>query len=116
MWGSGTKLALENFILANALENFSEDKVFNNILSKVKVPSSFKTVKVPSSSETVKVPSYRKVTSPSSSKCAVNQTICGFADVYLCQRATLRGLWIKHSYAKDYVKEAKRRGLSCGVR
>lgn len=99
LWGSGTQLALENFILANGLENIGEDKVFNNILSKVKVPSSFKTVKV-----------------PSSSSCTVNQTICGFADVYLCYRATLKGQWIRHKYAEDYVKEAKRRGLSCGVR
>ena len=99
LWGIGTQLALENFILANELENIGEDKVFNNILSKVKVPSSFKTVKV-----------------PSSSSCTVNQTICGFADVYLCSRATLRGQWIRHKYAEDYVKEAKRRGLSCGVR
>jgi V8-like Glu-specific endopeptidase len=93
LWGKGTASGFDKFINGNGLKGKTEAQVFKNLLSRIKAPSSF--------------------------GCQVEKKICDFSNTYLCSRATgenaERKYWIGNTYAESYIKEAKRRGLSCGV-
>ena len=93
LWGKGTSSGFDKFVISSKLQTQTEKKVFDTLLSRVKPPSSF--------------------------GCQVDPKICAFTNSYLCSRATGSNLerkyWIANGYAEQYVKEAKRRKLSCGV-
>ncbi len=93
IWGKRTEQALVSFGQTEKLNPSDTQGIFKSILSKVDVPSSFAVA--------------RKKT------CADDVRICETSVV--CQQAVMGSNWETRSKYMPYVREAKRRGLTCGL-
>ena len=100
LYGPGTEKALIGYAKAKSININNPETVFKSILSQVSVPSSFKTVAVTKTSSS-------GPTRLSSSS-------------YLCLQASYssggKRKWKGTKSLQIYVKEAKKRGLTCGVK
>ena len=98
LWGKGTAAGFDNFVNRNGLVGKTEFQVFHSLLSKVWVPNSFKQKPV------------KKECSSSNVGACTAQTVCSEATYKHAGSIA----WLP--YVTAYVKEAKKRGLNCGVR
>jgi V8-like Glu-specific endopeptidase len=109
LYGPGTEKALVNYAKSKGLNINNPEKIFKSVLKQVSVPSSFKSV-------------LKQVSVPSSFKTAAGNcnslTPEACNRVEICNLATFASgnsrtwLWDK----QPGVKEAKKRGLTCGVK
>ena len=93
LYGPGTEKALTGYASAKSININNPEKVFKSVLSQVSVPRSFKTPKVS--------------TAP---------VLHNWSHDRVCRLATSGKYWTRVSSFASFVKEARRRGLSCGVK
>ena len=96
LWGKGTASGFDKFVNGNGLKSKTGTQVFSNLLSRVTVPTAFS---APELNSGIK---YKPALND-------NQVLCRFA-------TTSHGKWSRAHIFEPYVKEAKKRGLTCGVK
>jgi hypothetical protein len=100
LYGPGTEKALTGYAKAKGININNPERVFKSVLSQVSVPSSFKSAaNKPELNSGIK---YKPALND-------NRVLCRFA-------TTSRGKWSGAHIFEPYVKEAKKRGLTCGVK
>ena len=109
LYGSSTEKALINFAKAKGLDINSPQKVFESGLSQVSVPSSFGSAKPKKTIADINAPCYRNY-----KNCTPDQ-LCRTATSIVGTASGGRKTWLTSSYPV-HVSEAKRRGLTCGVK
>ena len=100
LYGPGTEKALTGYAKAKGININNPERVFKSVLSQVSVPSSFKSAaNKPELNSGIK---YKPALND-------NKVLCRFA-------TTSHGKWSGAHIFEPYVKEAKKRGLTCGVK